>query len=73
MSLFVLDTDILSLFRRGHGLVCQRAASHPATELAVTVMTVEEQLSGWNTYVRRAKNSKQLACAYQELGESVEF
>jgi len=73
MSLFVLDTDILSLFRRGHGLVCQRAASHPATELAVTVMTVEEQLSGWYMYVRRAKNSKQLARAYQELGESVEF
>src|SRR5260370_10796219 len=73
MSLFVLDTDILPLYRRGYGLVCQRVAFHSPKELAVQVMTVEEQLSGWYSFARRAKNSKQLARAYQELAESVEF
>jgi len=47
MSLFVLDTDVLSLLQRGHPIVVQRCASKPASELAITVISVEEQLSGW--------------------------
>lgn len=46
MSLFVLDTDILTLYREGHSLVCQRIDSHDAAEVAITVMTIEEQLAG---------------------------
>ena len=49
MSLYVLDTDIVTLLRRGHSRVCQNVASHPTTDLAVTVLTIEEQLSGWYT------------------------
>jgi len=45
MSLFVLDTDTLTLLQRGNPNVCRRAATH-ATETAITVLTVEEQLSG---------------------------
>ncbi|WP_439629089.1 hypothetical protein [Gemmata sp.] len=42
MSLFVLDTDTLSLFQHGHAAVCAAVRNHPVTELAVTVLTVEE-------------------------------
>jgi hypothetical protein len=46
MSLFVLDTDTLVLFQEGHEAVCRRVLSHPMEELAISVITVEEQLSG---------------------------
>jgi tRNA(fMet)-specific endonuclease VapC len=73
MSLFVLDTDILTLYQEGHTLVCQRVDSHPAAELAITVMTVEEQLSGWYTLLRQTKQPKELARTYQRLGTTVQF
>jgi tRNA(fMet)-specific endonuclease VapC len=73
MSLYVLDTDMLSLYRRGHALVRQRVDSHPRDELAITVMNVEEQLSGWYSMLRRAKQPPRLARSYQELADAVQF
>jgi len=61
MSLHVLDTNTLVLFQEGHGEVCRRVLSHPIDELATTAITVEEQLSGWYTLLRRAKDAGQLA------------
>ena len=72
MSLFVLDTDTLVLFQQGHEAVCRRVLSHPMEELAISVITVEEQLSGWYTLLRRAKSTEQLARAYQRLADAVE-
>jgi tRNA(fMet)-specific endonuclease VapC len=36
-------------------------------------MSVEEQLSGWYTMLRRAKRPPDLERAYRELAETVEF
>jgi tRNA(fMet)-specific endonuclease VapC len=47
MSLYVLDTDTLTLFEEGHPSVLQRVEAHSADDLAITVLSVEEQLSGW--------------------------
>lgn len=41
-------------------------------ELAISVITVEEQLSGWYTLLRRAKSSEWLARPYQRLADAVE-
>lgn len=71
MSLFVLDTDSLVLFQEGHEAVCRRALSHSIEELAISVITVEEQLSGWYTLLRRAKDVHKLARAYQRLADAV--
>ena len=46
MSLLVLDTDILSLYRRGQPLVVQRMFQQSLNTLATTATTVEEQLTG---------------------------
>ena len=73
MSLFILDTDILSLYQEGHVAVTQRILTHRISELAVTVITVEEQLSGWYRVLRRAKRRPELADAYQRLAEAVPF
>ncbi len=73
MNLFVLDTDTLVLFQEGHERVCQRILSHSIDELATTVITVEEQLSGWYTLLRRTKEAGQLARAYQRLADTVQI
>ena len=52
MSLFVLDTDTLSLYWRGDLTVRQRVDAQPSTDVAITVMSVDEQLTGWYTLVR---------------------
>ncbi len=70
MSLYVLDTDILTLLRLTDPRVCQQVAAHSPTELATTVITVEEQLRGWFTRVRRAKKRDELARAYQALADT---
>jgi tRNA(fMet)-specific endonuclease VapC len=54
MSLFVLDTDTLSLYYHGEPTVVQRVDAGPATELAISIMTVDEQLTGWYTLTRQA-------------------
>jgi tRNA(fMet)-specific endonuclease VapC len=71
MTLHVLDTDTLVLFQEGHGEVCRRVLSQPVDELATTAITIEEELSGWYTLLRRAKDDTQLARAYQRLVDSV--
>ena len=55
MNLFVLDTDMLTLVQEGHPAASRRFLSEPSEALAITVLTVEEQLSGWYTQARKAK------------------
>ena len=54
MSLFAFDTDMLTLFQEGHPLVCFNVANRPSDVVAVTILSVEEQMSGWYTQVRAA-------------------
>ena len=72
MSLYILDTDTLTLNQRGHLIVCQNVVLHNSDDLAVSVITVEEQLSGWYTMLRKAKSVPSLAHAYMRLTECVE-
>lgn len=71
MTVYLVDTDILSLYQRGDATVCQRVLSHNASELSVSVITVEEQLSGWYTLLRRAKGRDRLAHVYDNLARNV--
>jgi tRNA(fMet)-specific endonuclease VapC len=73
MSLYVLDTDTLTLFEEGHSAVLQRIGAHPAAELAITVLSVEEQLSGWYSRLRQAKDPARLALAYRRLARTIRF
>jgi tRNA(fMet)-specific endonuclease VapC len=72
MSLYVLDTDILTLLQAGDPVVIRNLASHAADRVAITVISVEEQLSGWYTQIRRAKRRDVLAKVYQRLATNVE-
>ena len=67
MSLFILDTDHLTLLRQAHSAVVTRAVLVPRDELVTTVITFEEQVSGWYTAVRKARDAEKLARAYAGL------
>lgn len=71
MSLYVLDTDILSLYQRGHALVTQHVDARQAGEVVITVITVEEQLLGWYAALRKAKRKDQIANVYKRLAETL--
>ena len=72
MSLFVLDTDHVSLLQRGHPAVSARVLATPPDQLAVSVITFEEQLGAWYTQVRKARDREKLARAYEGLFEVLE-
>jgi tRNA(fMet)-specific endonuclease VapC len=72
LSLFVLDTDHVSLLQRGHPAVSARVLATPADQLAVSVITFEEQLGAWYTQVRKARDAEKLARAYEGLFEVLE-
>ena len=73
MSLYVLDTDHLTLLRRGHATVVARVAATPVSDMAITIVSVEEQLRGWFTQVRKSRDADGLARAYQGLSDVVDM
>jgi tRNA(fMet)-specific endonuclease VapC len=73
MSLYVLDTDTFQLFQDGHELVVARVHAVAPSERAISVITVEEQLSGWYAQLRQAKQPERLAWAYRRLAANARF
>ena len=51
MRFQVLDTDILTLWLSGHAAVSSTIASAEDDRLAVSIVTVEEMLTGWYTQI----------------------
>jgi len=68
---FVLDTDLFSDFRRGLEPLTGRVAAAVAGTVFVTVITVEESLTGWYTLVRQAKRPQDTEFAYDRLAQTV--
>jgi tRNA(fMet)-specific endonuclease VapC len=67
MSLYVLDTDHLTLYERDNEAITARAESLPPDQLAITIVTVEEQLTGWYASIRKARSLEKRARAYDGL------
>ena len=70
MSAFVLDTDILTLYQRGHQPVVDPVASHQADDLWITVVTVDEILTGWYSQARKARTPDEQAVASVRLAQA---
>jgi tRNA(fMet)-specific endonuclease VapC len=73
MTRYVLDTDILTLFQLGNPEVLRHVQECSSGQLAITIISVEEELRGWYTKVRQAKKPDQLARAYQHLTDAIRF
>jgi tRNA(fMet)-specific endonuclease VapC len=66
MTLYVVDTDILSLYQRNHPQVCTRIQVARQNNLIIktTLITVEEQYSGRLAQIRKAQNPEALTSSY---------
>lgn len=67
MNLFVFDTDPLSLLERHQLIVETRLRAQNPQELAVAVITVEEQMVGRLARIRQARGPERIALAYHRL------
>jgi tRNA(fMet)-specific endonuclease VapC len=69
MTLYVMDTDILSLYQRNHPQVCERIRLARQSNLIITmtVVTVEEQYAGRLAQIRKAQKPEDLIAAYERL------
>jgi tRNA(fMet)-specific endonuclease VapC len=71
MSIYVIDTDTFTLYTRGHPGLSAKIDAHPAHELAISVVTVEEAISGWYRLLRKARRPQEQARAYERLAEAI--
>jgi tRNA(fMet)-specific endonuclease VapC len=71
MIRYILDTDILTLLQHRHPAVVGRVSREKPDELAITILSVEEQLSGWYRQLRQAKDPAELAKVYDYLTNAV--
>jgi len=68
----LLDTDTLTAFLHGkEGLVERVVAAIRDESLAITVITVQEQIDGRYAFLQRTRTDAQLAYAYQNLTDAV--
>lgn len=72
MPLWILDTDHLSLLQRGHPVVGQRIRNISVNDIAITIISAEEQLYGRLNLIRRSKSPETLMRAYQWLQETLD-
>jgi tRNA(fMet)-specific endonuclease VapC len=73
MTLWILDTDHISLFQTGHPSVINRIHSIDPTNLAVTIVSLEEQMYGRLNRIRRAKSTEDLTLAYLNLNRTLAY
>jgi len=73
MSLYILDSDHLSLFQRGHSTIGQRLLFIPPDQIAITIISVEELLRGRLAQIRKANNPQERVYAYHWLMQTLEF
>ncbi len=73
MTLWVLDTDHVSLWQRQHPVVVERVANLDVSVLSMTIITAEEQLRGRLEVIRRANSAIARVAAYHRLRETLDF
>lgn len=70
---YLLDTDHISLFQRRHALVVARVLATPPAQLMVSIVSVDEQIQGRLTVIRRARTQVDAARGYARLRETLAF
>ena len=67
MSQFLLDTDTLSLLEHGNATVLRRINSHPVADIAITAISILEQMKGWQAVLNHARTRQQIALIFDRL------
>ena len=69
--LYILDTDHLSLFQRRHPQVVAKLKATPLPQRAITIITVEEQLRGRLSQIRKARIAAAHISACAALNDTI--
>lgn len=73
MTLWILDTDHISLYQRGDLNVINRLSSANSKNLAVTVISLEEQMYGRLSEIKKATSAISLITAYSRLEITLDY
>lgn len=73
MTLWILDTDHISLYQRGYLTVIEQVISKAPQDLAVTIISIKEQMYGRLNEIKRASPSNSLVSAYSRLEVTVDY
>src|SRR5688572_6862225 len=71
VSLWILDTDTLSLLQRGDAEITRRILLQDPRDVAITVITAEEQIEGRFKSIRNARGRANIAIAYSQLAATL--
>lgn len=66
MSFWILDTDHVSLLLRRHTQVSRRVTD-VGTDVAITIVTVQELFNGWVVRINNVQNAQDLVRLYGKL------
>ncbi len=73
MTLWIFDTDHISLWQRQHDPIIQRIDAVGVKNITITVITVEEQFRGRLDMIRRADSEAKRIAAYGWMRETTLF
>jgi tRNA(fMet)-specific endonuclease VapC len=73
MTLWIFDTDHISLWQRQHEPIIQRIDAIGVANITITVITVEEQFRGRLDMIRRADSEAKRIAAYRWMRETTLF
>lgn len=73
MPLYLLDTDILSLFQRGHVKVSQAAARHPRDLVRIAAVSAKELIDGRAAAIHQVNTPERLAESWANYANTVTF
>lgn len=68
-QLYVLDTDHLSLLQRGNAAIKKRLLLISPKQIAITIISLEEQMRGWLAIINNSTSSEKRVAAYVRLRE----
>lgn len=60
MAVFLLDTDILSLYQRKHPKVTAAISAHGTDTIVISTITIDEQIGGWSALSHSAKSAQNI-------------
>jgi tRNA(fMet)-specific endonuclease VapC len=73
VSLWIFDTDHATLFQQGNIQIVQRVNAVNPKDIAITIVTVEEQMYGRLNRIRRANSANEVISAYASLRKTINY
>lgn len=73
MTLWIFDTDHPTLFGQGNLQIVQRVSAVNPKDIAITIVTFEEQMYGRLNRIRRATSGDEIISAYASLRKTINY